>query len=475
MKTFDYIVVGSGPAGCVLAARLSENPDTSVLLLEAGRATPPATVTHPPSWIDLADTDLLWPRGGDDHITPGRGRVLGGSSTVNAMVFLRGHHSSYDGWPPGWRFDDLLPYFQRIETANGRTRGTSGPLIVSPAAEPNPVLQAAIRAAAEVGHPLAADISGGWEEGFGFADLTIVDGRRQSAADAYLSPALGRPNLTVRTSAQVQRLLIARQRCIGVEYLGGEEPVRVFTTGEVIVAAGTIGSPHLLMLSGIGPADSLRTHGIRPVADLPEVGANLQDHPLAGVVYESSQPVPAGTNNHGEAVGLVRSRAELDHPDLQILLEDIPRGPVRSGYSITPSVMLPFSRGSVELTSADPLDPPKVDARLLSDPRDLDTMVAGLRIAREIGRARALDPWRGTEILPGPDADLRRYAYDSARTYFHPVGTCRIGGVVDTDLRVHGLAGLRIADASVLPTLPSANTNATVYAIAEKAADLIRG
>ncbi|MFC0552659.1 GMC family oxidoreductase [Planotetraspora thailandica] len=365
-------------------------------------------------------------------------------------------------------------------------RGVGGPLTVAPADPVNPVLAACLEAALEAGHPRASDVGGGLEEGFGPVDLNIVGGRRQSAADAYLAPALGRPNLRVVTGALVHRLRIAGGRCTGVDYSVGGQPATVSCSGEVVLAAGAIGSAQLLLQSGIGPPVHLRELGIDVTADLPGVGENLHDHPIANVVYRSARPVPPATHNHGEAFGLVRSDPALDEPDLQILFIDGPGhipDSAEQGYTIGVAPMRPLSRGTVRLGGPEPGTPPVLDPAYYSDDRDLATVVTGLRMARRIGRASALNSWRDQEVKPGSDmlddGVLRAYARATLASYCHPVGTCRIGdddmAVVDRDLRVRGLSGLRVADASVIPAIPSANTNATVYAIAERAAELLGG
>jgi choline dehydrogenase len=496
---YDFVVVGAGTAGSVIASRLSEDQNVRVLLLEAGAATPPPESANPPEWHTLLRSTANW--GGLMTVQAatgtapliGRGRGVGGSTTINAMLFARGHRDSYSSWSAAgaknWTFEDLLPYFKRSETAthgDPALRGTDGPIVVAPADPPNEVLSALLAGAEQRGHQRARDVSGGLELGFGPVDLSIVGGKRYSASDGYLAHALERPNLDLVSDTLVHRVVVQNGLCTGVEYsTRGASKVTV-SAGEVIVSAGGIGSPHLLMLSGIGPQAHLREFGIDVVADLPGVGANLQDHPLTGVIYAAAQPVPVATRNHGEIIGLIRTAAaQSDAPDLQLIFVDtaaVTGVEVPNSYLIGVSPLQPHSRGSVRLADAAPDVLPVVDPNYFGDDRDMVTMLEGFRIARDIGSAPALDDWRAAEVAPGIEATdehgLRAFIRASVSSYYHPVGTCAIGdtehAVVDSDLRVHGISGLRVVDASVMPTLPSNNTVASVYGIAERGADLIR-
>jgi choline dehydrogenase len=500
MDQFDYVVVGGGSAGCVIAARLSEDPQNRVLLLEAGAADGPLNMAVPPAWPMLIGSEVDWgyatvpqPAAGGMARRYPQGKVLGGSSSINGMSFIRGHRSDYDEWvasgAAGWGYEDLLPFFKRSERTEGGDRayrGTDGPMRVAPARHASPLSYAFLDAAVGVGYQRSDDLNGQDQEGICWWDLNIMDGYRQSAADAYLRPVLDRPNLTVVTNALVHRLVVADGRCGGVEYSVGGETRQIYPQGETILSAGSIGSAQLLLLSGIGPAEHLRAVGIDVVADLPGVGANLHDHPLAGVIYSAAQPLPPAQNNHGEVVAAVRTTPDLAAPDIQVLLIDLPYHPPwmpgpAVGYTIAFAVLHPHGRGSVRLAGADPASAPLIDPNYFGDDRDMAGMLTALRVAREIGSSPAFDDWRDEEVLPGPDVQddtgLRDYLRRDTDPYFHTVGTCRIGtdpaAVVDPQLRVRGVDGLRVGDASVMPTVPGANTYATVLAIAERAATLI--
>jgi choline dehydrogenase len=504
-------VAGGGTAGCVLAARLSQDPAARVLLLEAGRADRTRAMTVPAAWPENLGSAADWADQTTSQAEAGpvaypRGRGLGGSGAINAMAHVRGHPAGYDLWAAdgalGWDFAGLLPYFRRTERAAGRDpalRGTDGPLPVAPAlpGARHPVAEAFAAALTELGCPLTDDLSGSRPEGVAWADLAISGGERVSPADAYLRPVLHRPNLVAETGCLVTGLRLRGGRCTGVQYVRGGvgSSVSAAASSEVILCAGAIGSAQLLLLSGIGPAGQLRALGIDPVADLPGVGANLQDHPIILLSYAARAPLPASRYNHGEMYAALRSALarpdgpgspDRGGPDLHlfpILLPLAPTGcaPPDAGYALVAAVTRPDSRGSVRLADAAPQTRPAIDPGLLADDRDLDRLEEGLRLVREAAAQPGLAKLAQAEVWPGPDvrdrAGLRGYIRRGVGSYWHPAGTCRMGqdpaAVVDPDLRVHGVTGLRVADASVMPTIPNAHPNATVLAIAERAADLI--
>lgn len=500
--TFDYVVVGGGSAGCVLAARLSEQTDARVLLLEAGGPDTRPEIADPPSWVGLLGTDVDWaymtepqPDGAGRPIYWPRGKVLGGSSSINALVYMRGLPSDYDAWAaagnPGWDWAGVLPSFRALEDFPGGDpayRGRGGPLKVGVPAERNPLSEAAREAALELGHRWNEDFNGRSLEGAGWNQLTVADGVRQSAAVAFLRPALARGNLTVRTGALAQRLLLdASARVTGVEYLCDGRVERAGVAVEAILCGGTLETPKLLMLSGIGPAEQLRGHGIDVALDLPGVGANLHDHPGVAVAFEARRPIPPGRNQHSELGLFCRSSADAPAPDIQYGVLHVPvvapgfTAP-EQGFSLYPSCLKPRSRGTLRLRSASPLDAPLADPAYLREEADRRVLLRAIEISRELAHAPAMREWTLREAVPGPDATseaaLRDYLARAVDTWFHPVGTCRMGpggdAVVDAALRVHGVENLRVADASVMPEITSGNTNAPTLMIAWKAADLIR-
>jgi choline dehydrogenase len=502
---FDYIIVGAGTAGCVLAARLTQDPGTRVLLLEAGGAERTRAMTVPDAWPGLLGTaadwaDLTSAQADAGPVPYPRGRALGGSGAINAMAHIRGHRAVYDGWAtggvPGWGYEDLLPYFRRSESADGRdpsVRGTAGPVRVAavPGPDRHPVAVAFAWALLQLGCPASDDLSGSRQDGVAWADLAIAGGRRVSPADAYLAPAMDRPNLTVCPGCLATGLYVEHGRCTGISYLHDGAPAQAHVSGEVIVCAGAVGSPHLLLLSGIGPAGQLRDLGIGPAADLPGVGHNLQDHPVALACYATPEPVPRSRYNHGEMYAALRSPLADACPDLHlfpILLPAAPAGrqPPEAGYALAASVVAPDSRGTVQLATADPHMAPVINPGFLRDGRDLDRLESGLGMIRQATACPAFfSRVRAAEAHPGPGittiAALRAWIRGTVGSYWHPAGTCRMGpdadpgAVVDPQLRVRGITGLRVADASVIPVIPNAPLNATVLAIAEKAASLITG
>ena len=499
---FGYIVVGAGSAGCVIASRLSQEASTRVLLLEAGEAKRPRAMTVPAAWPDNLGSAADWADVTTTQAQAGpvaypRGKALGGSGAINAMAHVRGHRSVYDGWAAGgatgWGFTDLLPYFHRSEQAasgDPELRGNAGPIRVAPvpAGRRHPVACAFADALGEAGCPVTGDLSGANQEGVAWADLAIADGERVCSADGYLRPVLDRPNLAVQTGCLVTGLVIEHGHCTGVTYIRDGTRAQARAEGEVIVCAGAVSSPQLLMLSGIGPADQLRALGISPVADLPAVGANLQDHPVVMACYTCPAPLPPSGYNHGEIYAAVRSQQAGAWPDLHLFPILLPVAPAghqapAAGYALVAAVVTPDSRGSVRLACADPRQAPLIDPGFLREPRDLDRLAEGLALARQAAASAVFTSFGASEVWPAADqrtpAGLRCWIRRTVASYYHPASTCRMGtgsgAVVDTQLRVRGLAGLRVADASVMPAIPSAHPNATVLAIAERAAELIAG
>mgnify|MGYP001197292174 CR=1 FL=1 len=503
MSTYDFIVVGTGSAGSVLANRLSENPAVKVLTLEAGGPEIPPNVQNPSLWYTLFGSSVDWdytsvPQSGlDGRIThEPRGKIPGGSSNLYIMMHIRGHQSDYDNWAyngcPGWSYQDVLPYFQKLENQEDNTSpwaGKNGPLSVANAKlhEPNPTSAAFIDACRELGYPYTEDFNGPNMEGAGWHHVNIKNSKRHSTAVAYLYPALERPNLTLSTNSQATRLLFDGKRCIGVEYSQNGERKTARADREVIVCAGAIESPKLLLLSGIGNPSQLKNFDIPVVADVPGVGENFHNHVLAGVINEASQPVPTPHQNLSESALFCKSDPGWVGPDLQIAFVHVPFNIIvgqghPNSISILPGIVRPLSRGWIRLASNNPLEKPLVNPNYLGVESDLERLVQGVKIGRQIFGTRAFSSWIKQELMPGSeiqtDDQLRAFVRQTADSYHHQVGSCKMGldsmAVVDPQLRVHGIEGLRVADASVMPVVPSGNCHTGILMIGEKVSDLIK-
>jgi choline dehydrogenase len=527
-STVDYIIVGAGSAGCVLANRLTEDPRISVLLVEAGGSDRHPYIAAPAGFLKtFADPRFNWcfttePGAaiGDRAIHFPRGKVLGGSSAINGHLYVRGQARDYDIWAQlgnrGWSYEEVLPYFRKSEDRSAgadRFHGGDGPQHVSDIHERHPICEAFIAGAGEIGVPRNRDYNGKTQEGVGYYQRTIRNGRRASAAHSFLRPVMRRPNLHVMTNAITRRLTFDGRRATGIEYRWRGELVRAFAGREVILSAGAIGSPHLLQISGIGAPDTLREIGVEVRHALPGVGEGLQDHYAVRVAHRVTQPITLNERARGmrlyweiakwlatgrgllafspaHVAAFVRSRAGLECPDLQFVftpasyivgvvgqLQPFP------GMTIGVWQMRPESKGFVRARTADPVDAPAIQPNYLSAVADQRAIVEGLRWCRRFLATDALRPYRGPETVPGThattDEELLDYARQHGATVYHAVSTCRMGqdprAVVSFDLKVHGMAGLRVVDASVMPTMPSANTNAATLMIAEKASDLIAG
>ncbi len=526
---FDYVIVGGGSAGCVLANRLSAKGDRKVLLLEAGGRDDLQEIEIPAAFPKLFNSPVDWdyestPQehlGGRSIYMP-RGKVVGGSSSINAMIYIRGHRSDYDAWAAagnvGWGYDEVLPYFKRSEgnaTLGGQYHGTEGPLTVSDQRSPNEASRAIVDAARQVGFEHNPDFNGETQEGFGLYQVTQRGGKRCSTARAFLHPVTNRENLEVRTEIHVRRVLLEQgddgPRAVGVEYLLHGELHTVRAKREVLLCAGAIGSPQLLMVSGIGDGEHLRALGIDVQLDRPAVGRNLHDHPFGPAMYlckknctlDTAESLPRVvpalasfllmqrgpfTSNIAEAGGFCRTRPDLPAPDMQFhcapaFFVDHGRANPETGNGLAfgPTLLTPKSRGELRLRRADPGAKPLIDPHHFEHPDDVATMVEGYKIAVRIANAPALRTYRGAPFVPTAeltdDDAIADHMRETAEALYHPVGTCKMGtdddAVVGPDLCVHGVHGLRVVDASIMPTITRGNTNAPTIMIAEKAADLI--
>jgi choline dehydrogenase len=524
--SFDYIVVGAGTAGCVLANRLTGSGRHRVLLLEAGGHDRNIWIHIPLGYGKLfTNPKVNWlyssepePELNNRRIIQPRGKVLGGSSSINGLLYIRGQPADFDYWRQlgnsGWSFQDVLPYFRRAEDqerGEDALHGVGGPLAVSDVCEPHPLCEAFIEAAQQAGFPRNDDFNGPAQEGAGYFQLTARRGRRWSTAMGYLRPARRRPNLAIASNALASRILFSGRRALGVEYRQGDTTRLAYANGEVVLAGGTFNSPQLLQLSGLGPSSLLQSLGISVVADMPGVGADLQDHLQVRLQYRCTERITMNDVIHswrqrtgaglryvlfrkgllaigaGYAGGFFRTSSMVATPDVQvhfiIFSADTAGAALHSfpGFIASVCQLRPESRGFVHIKSADPREPPAIQPRYLSSPTDRDTIVAGLKLLRRIMQQPAMRRYIAGERAPDPrctsDADLLAFARETGTTVFHPTSTCRMGddptAVVDERLRVHGIDRLRVVDGSVMPTVVSGNTNAAIVMIAEKGADMI--
>ena len=525
-ESFDYIVVGAGSAGCVLANRLTASGHHRVLLLEAGGHDRYFWVHVPLGYGKLFnDSRVNWlystepePELDNRRIIQPRGKVLGGSSSINGLLYVRGQHADYDRWRQlgnaGWSFEDVLPYFRRAEDQErgaDELHGVGGPLAVSDVCEPHPLCEAFIAAAQEAGFPRNDDFNGKTQEGAGYFQYTARNGLRRSTARGYLRQARGRGNLKVVTRAMATRVVMDGRRATGIEYRRGGETCVASATREVILAGGAFNSPQLMQLSGLGPADLLRQHGIDVIADLPGVGADLQDHMQVRFQYRCTEPITMNDVVHnwrhrtlaglryfmtrkgmlaigaGYAGAFLRTSPHLATPDVQfhflIFSADTAGAALHTfpGFIVSVCQLRPESRGFVRIKSANPAEPPAIQPRYLSSPFDRDTLLAGMRLLQRVMRQPAMTRYIAEEYRPPAsvtsDAELMAYARATSTTVFHPTSTCRMGSdptaVTDERLRVRGIGGLRVVDASIMPALVSGNTNAATVMIAEKGSDMI--